>query len=92
MDIDVSADVFRNIVDQHFCGDFDRVIHLYYDRLLRMVELGGFDILGHADKMHTMQHVIAPVCWTSLGTMSWLHGYFSDVAANGYIVEVNTKA
>ena len=52
VDIDVCAEVFRDIVDQHFGGDLDRVIHLYYDRLLRMVELGGFDILGHADKMH----------------------------------------
>lgn len=52
VDIDVAPPVFRKIVDEHFHGDLDRVIRLYYDRQLRMMELGGFDILGHADKMH----------------------------------------
>ena len=51
VDIDVPADNFCRLVDVRFGGDLDRVVHLYYDRLLRMVELGGFDIVGHADKM-----------------------------------------
>ena len=52
VDVDVTADKFRRLVDKHFNGDLVRVVHLYYDRLMRMVELGGFDIVGHADKMH----------------------------------------
>ena len=52
VDIDVAPPVFRDIVDNHFHGDLDQVIHLYYERQHRMMELGGFDILGHADKMH----------------------------------------
>ena len=52
VDVDVAPEVFRKIVDGYFGGDLDRVIRLYYDRQLRMIELGGFDILGHADKMH----------------------------------------
>ena len=45
IDIDVSPLVFRDIVDEHFNGDLDRVIRMYYQRQLRMMELGGFDIL-----------------------------------------------
>lgn len=92
VDIDVSADVFRGIVDKHFNGDLDKVIHLYYDRLLRMVQLGGFDILGHADKMHYNAAVYRPglldePCYDDL-----VHDYFAEVVRKGYIVEINTKA
>lgn len=52
VDVDVPADTFKTIVDGHFCGDLEHVVRLYYGRLTRMLELGGFDIVGHADKMH----------------------------------------
>ena len=52
VDVDVSADTFKTIVDGHFCSDLEHVVRLYYGRLTRMLELGGFDIVGHADKMH----------------------------------------
>ena len=50
VDVDVTADKFRKLVDEEFGGDLVRVVHLYYERLMRMVELGGFDVVGHADK------------------------------------------
>lgn len=52
VDVDVSAAAFKRIVDEQFGGDLERVVRLYYGRLRRMLELGGFDIVGHADKMH----------------------------------------
>ena len=52
VDVDVPADVFRQIVDKQFGGDLEQVVRLYYGRLRRMLELGGFDVVGHADKMH----------------------------------------
>lgn len=92
VDIDTPADKFRIIVDTHFDGDLDRVIHLYYANLLRMIELGGFDIVGHADKMHYNAS-----CYRSgLLDEPWydalVHDYFSEIARRGYIVEINTKA
>ena len=84
--------MFLDIVDQHFGGDLDRVIHLYYDRLLRMVELGGFDILGHADKMHHNAACYRPGLLDESWYDALIHDYFSSVAAKGYIVEINTKA
>lgn len=68
------------------------VIHLYYDRLLRMVELGGFDILGHADKMHHNAACYRPGLLDESWYDALIHDYFSAVAAKGYIVEINTKA
>ena len=52
VDVDVPADIFKQIVDEQFGGDSEHVVRLYYGRLRRMLELGGFDIVGHADKMH----------------------------------------
>lgn len=92
VDIDVPADVFRGIVDKHFNGDLDKVVHLYYDRLLRMVELGGFDILGHADKMHFNAVAYRPGLLDEPWYDDLIRDYFAEVVRIGYIVEINTKA
>ena len=92
VDIDCSPAVFKERVDRHFNGDVLRVVRMYFDRLFRMVELGGFDILGHADKMHYNAS-----CY-HLGLLDepWyealMKDYFSLVASRGYLVEINTKA
>lgn len=92
VDIDVPADTFCRLVDARFRGDLDRVVHLYYDRLLRMVELGGFDIVGHADKMHYN----ASCYRRGLLDEEWyddlVRSYFQEIARHGYQVEVNTKS
>lgn len=92
IDIDVSAEVFRKIVDEHFGGDLDRVVRLYYDRLLRMVELGGFDIVGHADKMHYNAATYRPGLLDEAWYVQLMRDYFSEIARQGYMVEINTKA
>lgn len=92
VDIDVPIDTFCRLVDVRFGGDLDRVVHLYYDRLLRMVELGGFDIVGHADKMHYN----ASCYRRGLLDEEWyddlVRSYFQEIARHGYQVEVNTKS
>lgn len=92
IDIDVSADHFRTIVDTEFGGDLDRVIHSYYDRLLRMLELGGFDILGHADKMHHNAACYRPGLLDEPWYEALMRDYFVEIARRGVMVEVNTKA
>lgn len=92
VDIDVSADKYRLIVDGDFGGDLQRVVHLYYDRLLRMMELGGFDILGHADKMHYNAACYQPGLLNEPWYDALMCDYFSEIARRGYMVEINTKA
>lgn len=92
IDIDTPADHFRELVNKHFNGDLDRVVHLYYEKLLRMVELGGFDIIGHADKMHFNASAYRPGLLDESWYDNLLHDYFSEIARRGYIVEINTKA
>lgn len=92
VDIDTPADHFRELVDKHFDGDLDRVVRLYYEKLFRMVELGGFDIIGHADKMHYNASCYRPGLLDESWYESLLRDYFSEIARRGYIVEINTKA
>ena len=92
VDIDTPADTFRQLIDKHFDGDLDYVVHLYYKNLLRMVELGGFDIVGHADKMHYNASCYRPGLLDEPWYDTLVRGYFTAIAEHGYIVEINTKA
>lgn len=84
--------LFRQLIDKHFDGDLDYVVHLYYKNLLRMVELGGFDIVGHADKMHYNASCYRPGLLDEPWYDTLVRGYFTAIAEHGYIVEINTKA
>ncbi len=92
VDIDVPADKFRSIVDQHFHGDLDRVVKLYYERSFRMIELGGFDIVGHADKIHYNATCYRPGLMDEKWYNDLVHSYFEAISDKGYMMEVNTKA
>ena len=92
VDIDTPADIFRQLIDAHFEGDLDYVVHLYYKNLLRMVELGGFDILGHADKMHYNASCYRPGLLDEPWYDALVRDYFAEIARHGYIVEINTKS
>ena len=92
VDIDCSPAVLKERVDRHFNGDVLRVVRMYFDRLFRMVELGGFDILGHADKMHYNASCYHPGLLDEPWYEALMKDYFSLVASRGYLVEINTKA
>lgn len=92
IDIDVSADHFKKIVDEQFDGDLERVIHLYYAQLMRMLELGGFDIVGHADKMHYNASCYRSGLLDEFWYDTLVKRYFTEIARYGYQVEINTKA
>lgn len=92
VDADLPADKFRQMVDRHFHGDVERVVRLYYERSRRMVELGGFDIVGHADKVHYN----AACCRPGILDEPWYDRLvcdcFAEIARRGYQMEINTKA
>lgn len=92
VDIDTPADVYRDLVNTHFEGDLDSVIRLYYSRLRRMVERGGFDIVGHADKMHYNASCYRPGLLEEPWYDLLVSDYFAEIARRGYILEINTKA
>lgn len=92
VDVDVPAEIFRKIVDEHFGGNLERVVRLYYARLMRMLELGGFDIVGHADKMHYNAACYRPGLLDEPWYDALVKEYFAMIARCGYQVEINTKS
>lgn len=92
VDIDLNVEKFRKEVDKSFGGDVEYVIDKYFQVETSMVETGGFDIVGHMDKI-------------SFNVKSYCHGmtsssFYTDkverllglAVSKGYIIEVNTKA
>lgn len=92
VDVDVPADVFRKIVDGQFGGDLESVVRQYYRRLRHMLALGGFDIVGHADKMHYNAACYRPGLLDEAWYDALVREYFEEIAARGYQVEINTKS
>lgn len=92
VDIDSNPETFRKNVDFYFNGDLERVVRMYYDKLKIMIGTGGFDFVGHADKI---SYNIS-FCRDGILNESWYKtltgGYFEYIARSGVMIEVNTKA
>lgn len=92
IDVDVAPAAFIDIVTEHFNGNLVEMIHQYYERQFRMIELGGFDIIGHADKMLYNSLLYRSTLLDEPWCRDLVYDYFSTIAKCGYIVEVNTKS
>ncbi len=90
-DVDCSKETFREKLHACFDNDLEAVLHAYYEAQLRMLELGGFDILGHCDKINSR----AEFCRPGILQESWfrklMDSFFDAIADSGIMLEVNTK-
>lgn len=91
VDIDTGPEQFGRHVEEHFGGDLHGVVTDYFDKLIRMVETGGFDIVGHADKMSYNASCCEPGLTEQLWYEEKVREYFERIAHSGLIVEINTK-
>lgn len=92
VDTDTNPENFQKIIKEDFQGDLKRLVLAYFAASMRMVELGGFDFVGHADKI---SYNIA-LCTPSALEQDWygkkLVEYFTLIADRGIMMEINTKA
>lgn len=91
VDIDTRPEVLVGRLREHFGNDLERLLRNYFAKLMRMVETGGFDIVGHADKLY----MNAEYCQPGITATSWyketIRKYFERIAEKGLMVEINTK-
>ncbi|MCC8187792.1 MAG: histidinol-phosphatase [Bacteroides sp.] len=92
VDVDVTADKFRILIDLHFQGDVEALVRQYYQSMTRMLERGGFDIIGHADKIHYNISCYDPAIPGQPWYRELVCSFFHTAAVKGYIAEINTKA
>lgn len=91
-DIDTSPATFRQLIDTRFEGDLDYAVCLYYTNSIRMLQLGGFDIVGHACKMQYNASCYRPGLEKEKWYNDLVSRFFEEIAHYGYIVEINTKS
>ena len=92
IDVDLPYDKFSLMVNEHFGGDIESLVRLYYKHSRQMLAAGGFNIVGHADKIHYNASSYRPQLTESLWYDSLVRAYFEEIAARGYQMEVNTKS
>lgn len=92
VDADVDAGTFRKMVNTHFSGDLEFVVRLYYQRSLRLLELGGFDIVAHPDKIHYNASLYRPGLLDEPWYDKLVRDYFAEIVQRGYMMEINTKS
>lgn len=92
IDIDGHPDEFVKKVNNYFHRDIDYVVRSYFDQSMLMVEKGGFDIIGHFDKIGFNASNYKP----GIDTEPWFDDLvgqlFEAIKASGVAVEINTKA
>ncbi len=92
IDIDGRYENFKGKMEQYFYRDIHYVVETFYRQSIDMVEAGGFDILGHLDKVgHNAGHY-SPGIEDEPWYERLVERLIEAIVASGVIVEVNTKA
>lgn len=92
IDIDGRYESFRLKMHEHFHDDIHYVVDTFFGQSLDMVRAGGFDIIGHLDKIgHNAAHFSPGIEQTDFYRQR-LNALIEAVVDSGLTVEINTKA
>ncbi len=92
IDIDGSPERFMERLAGYFDNDIRYVVDTFYDRTRDMILAGGFDIIGHFDKIGLNASIASP----GIEDESWYRERVDEIigllARCNIFVEINTKA
>ena len=92
VDIDGKFPAFKVRMGQYFDGDIEYVVRTFFAQMMAMVDEGGFEIVGHMDKIgfNASQYL------DGIDEESWYDklviDLFENIMDHHLIIEVNTKA
>lgn len=92
IDCDGNSERFKKNLKEFFNNDLRYVVEKYFEQELRMIELGGFDIIGHFDKIAANATAVDPNIENQIWYESMIDQIISDADAKKLVVEINTKA
>lgn len=92
IDTDTSPENFRKLWKEQFQGDLKRMLATYFEASMRLVEAGGFDFVGHANKIFYNAEQSCPGITEEDWYKRKISDFFTFVAEKGLMVEINTKA
>ena len=91
-DCDGNFGHFKPLLDKEFRGDIGYVVEKYFESVIRMLERGGLDLLGHFDKIAGNASQAQPGIEDEGWYESLVDDVVSHVAGTDVVVEINTKA
>lgn len=92
IDTDTNAENFKQILERDFRGDLKQLVAIYFESSMRMLEYGGFDFVGHANKISYNVEQCDPFLTQGEWYKKKLTDFFALVAEKELRVEINTKA
>ncbi|MBQ1737082.1 MAG: histidinol-phosphatase [Muribaculaceae bacterium] len=92
VDIDGKYQGFKGHMEANFNGDIEYVVNQFFSQMMAMVEEGGFDIVGHMDKIgynaSQYRDGIDEEPWYDKLVID----LFENIMDHHLVIEVNTKA
>lgn len=92
VDVDGRFDAFCQKMERHFHKDIRYVVNEFYRASNEMLALGGFDILGHFDKIAQNASYFSPGIEDEKWYCDIVDDYVDHIVDAGIVVEINTKA
>ena len=92
VDIDGSYERFCRTMETYFDGDIRYVVETFYNQSAEMIAHGGFEILGHLDKIAQNGALYHPGLEDETWYVDIIDDFMAEVLSSGLIVEINTKA
>lgn len=92
VDIDGHIDNFRRRMKENFRDDIDYVVDTFYRQSHAMIDAGGFDILGHFDKVSHNASLYAPGIEEGEHYRGLVDSLIDKIIDRHLTIELNTKA
>lgn len=92
VDCDGSYERFARNLQAKFGGDLRYVVEKYFGQVMAMIDLGGFDMLGHADKIAGNAALAQPGIEEEDWYADLVEQTMNAAASAAVAVEINTKS
>ncbi len=92
MGIDGSYSLFEEETNRLFNGNIEQVIRAFFTQSKKMVELGGFDIVGHVDKIYLNASKFSGFNKLQNLIDELMDDLLTAIAQSRLILEINTKS
>ena len=92
VDIDGRPEWFIEKMHTYFHDDIEAVVRSFYAQSLKMVEKGGFDVIGHFDKIGFNAEAFKKGVTAEVWYDKLVLQLFDAIMDYHYVIEVNTKA
>ncbi|MCH5220753.1 MAG: histidinol-phosphatase HisJ family protein [Muribaculaceae bacterium] len=92
VDIDGNFENFSRRMKRYFRGDIDYVVDTFFRQSSEMIKAGGFDIIGHFDKIGQNASYYSPGIEDGMHYHALADSMVEMIIDRDLIVELNTKA